>query len=138
MFGWSVLGQTSFSLDYRVSQPWDVVTKDVFVWEPKGDQGANLISKAAEYDVNDLLCRNQSLSDYDVSPWLNRIKARTLIIHVKNDQWLMYSTAEEAAKQIPGAKLVSFEDPLAHYAVFRGPNVLRKDVEEFLREIGLK
>ncbi|MBI5572085.1 MAG: alpha/beta fold hydrolase [Desulfomonile tiedjei] len=138
MFGWSVLGQTSFSLDFRVKQPWDVVTKDVFVWEPKGDEGGNLISKAAEYDVNDLLCRNLSLKDYDLSLGLSRIKARTLIIHVKNDQWLMYSTAEEAAKQIPGAKLVSFEDPLAHYAVFRGPNVMKKEVEAFFGEIGLK
>jgi homoserine O-acetyltransferase/O-succinyltransferase len=138
MFGWSVLGQTSLSFDYRVKQPWDEVKKEVFVWEPTGDEGANLKSKAAEYDVNDLLCRNRSLSDYDVSPWLNRIKARTLIIHVKNDQWLLYSTAEEAAKQIPGATLVSFSDPLAHYAVFRAPNVMEKEVAAFFQEIGLK
>jgi len=138
MFGWSVLGETGYGFDFRVKQKWDEVKKEVFFWEPKGDEGANLISKAKDFDVNDLLFRNQCLEGYDINDQLGRIKARTLILHVKNDQWLRYIMAEEAASKIKGAKLVGYESPLAHYAVFRGPNVCKDDVMAFLKEIGMK
>jgi len=52
---------------------------------------------------------------------------------VENDQWLRYVTAEEAVKNIKGAKLVGFESPLAHYAVFRGPNMVMIEVIDFLK-----
>jgi len=138
MFGWSVLGETGFGFDFRVKQKWDEVKKEVFYWEPKGDEGANLISKARDFDVDDLLGRNQCLEDYNVKDQLGRIKAKTLILHVKNDQWLRYVLAEEAASRIKGAKLVGYDSPLAHYAVFRGPNVCKEDVLPFFKEIGVK
>jgi homoserine acetyltransferase len=138
MFGWSVLGETGYSFDFRVKQPWDEVKKEVFYWEPKGDEGANLISKGKEFDVDDLIFRNQTLDGYDINDQLGRIKAKTLILHVKNDQWLRYILAEGAASKIKGAKLVGFEHPLAHYAVFRGPNVCKDAVIEFFKEIGMK
>jgi homoserine O-acetyltransferase/O-succinyltransferase len=138
MFGWSVLGETGYSFDFRVKQPWDEVKKEVFYWEPKGDEGANLISKAKDFDVDDLIFRNQTLDGYDINDQLGRIKAKTLILHVKNDQWLRYVLAEGAASKIKGAKLVGFEHPLAHYAVFRGPNVCKDAVIEFFKEIGMK
>ncbi len=138
MFGWSVLGQSSFTFDFRSKQKWDKVKADVFYWEPKDGEGVNLAKKANEYDVNDLLFRNRALDSYNIDGFLASIKAKTLILHVKNDQWLMYSSAEQAAKKIPGAKLASFESPLAHYAIFRAPNVLRKEVAEFFREIGMQ
>ncbi|HTY23641.1 MAG TPA: hypothetical protein VMC85_10955, partial [Desulfomonilaceae bacterium] len=124
--------------DLRAKQPWDVVKKDVFYWDPKGDEGAKLVSKAKEFDVNDLLFRNMSGGQYNINDRLPKIKAKTLIVHVKNDQWLRYILAEEAAKQIPGAKLASFESPLAHYAVFRAPNVVKEDVMAFFKEIGMQ
>jgi homoserine O-acetyltransferase len=138
MFGWSVLGETGYSFDFRVKQPWDEVRKEVFYWEPKGDEGANLISKAKDFDVDDLIFRNQTLDGYDINDQLGQIKAKTLILHVKNDQWLRYILAEGAASKIKGAKLVGFEHPLAHYAVFRGPNVCKDAVIEFFKEIGMK
>lgn len=138
MFGWSVLGETGYSFDFRVKQPWEEVKKEVFYWEPKGDEGANLISKAKDFDVDDLIFRNQTLDGYDINDQLGRIKAKTLILHVKNDQWLRYILAEGAASKIKGAKLVGFEHPLAHYAVFRGPNVCKDAVIEFFKEIGMK
>jgi homoserine acetyltransferase len=138
MFGWSVLGETGYSFDYRVKQPWDVVKKEVFYWEPKDGEGANLISKAKDFDVDDLLFRNQVLENYDINDQLGRITAKTLTLHVKNDQWLRYILAEEAASKIKGAKLVGFESPLAHYAVFRAPNVCKDAVIEFFKEIGMK
>ena len=135
MFGWSVLGQTGLSFDFRNQQSWDVVKKDVFYWEPKGDEGANLLKKANDFDVNDLIYRNQAGDRYNINDQLHRIKAKTLIIHVENDQWLRYEMAKEAAKKIKGAKLVGFESPLAHYAVFRAPNMVMIEVIDFMKQV---
>jgi homoserine acetyltransferase len=138
MFGWSVLGQSGLSFDLRAKQGWDVVKKEVFYWKPAGNEGANLISKAADFDVIDLLYRNQSGAVFKIDDQLGRIKAKTMILHVKNDQWLRLVLAEEAQKKIAGAKLESFDSPLAHYAVFQAPNILKDKVEAFFKEIGLK
>jgi homoserine O-acetyltransferase len=138
MFGWSILGETGFTFDFRVKQKWDEVKKEVFYWEPTGDEGANLVSKAKDFDVDDLLFRNQALENYDISDQLGRIKAKTLILHVKTDQWLRYVLAEEAASKIKGAKLVGYESPLAHYGIFRAPNVCKEAVMSFFTEIGMK
>ncbi len=137
MFGWSVLNQSGLSFDFRVTQSWDVVRKEVFYWDPGTGDGAKLVKKAEDYDVNDLLYRNQVLDEYDISGQLHRVKARTLIIHVKNDQWLRYITAEESAKKIKGAKLVGFESPLSHYAIFRAPNtdMVKEKIMGFFDEI---
>ena len=133
MFGWSVLGQSGLSFDLRAKQSWDTVKKDVFFWKPEGDEGAKLVQKAKDYDVNDLLYRNMAGDTFNINDQLHRIKAKTLIIHVENDQWLRYVTAQEAVKNIKGAKLVAFESPLAHYAVFRGPNMVMIEVIDFLK-----
>ena len=135
MFGWSVLGQTGLSFDFRNQQSWDVVKKDVFYWEPEGEEGANLLKKANDFDVNDLIYRNQAGDRYNINDQLHRIKAKTLIIHVENDQWLRYEMAKEAAKKIKGAKLVGFESPLAHYAVFRAPNMVMIEVIDFMKQV---
>jgi homoserine acetyltransferase len=138
MFGWSILGHTAFSFDFRAKQSWDDVKKEVFFLDPKGDEGANLISKAKDYDANDLLLRNQAGDRFNVNDQLDRIKAKTLILHVKNDQWLRYVNAEEASQKVKGAKLAGFEDPLCHYAIFRAPNVLKDQVKAFFKEIGME
>lgn len=138
MFGWSVLGQSGLSFDLRAMQPWDKVKGEVFFWEPKNGEGANLVSKAHDFDVNDLLYRNHAGTTFDIEAELPKIKAKTLILHVKNDQWLRHVTAEAAVQKIPGATLVSFESPLAHYAIFQAPNILKEDVLTFFKTIGLQ
>lgn len=138
MFGWSILKQTGLTFDLRIQQGMDAVKKEIFLWEPKGDQGANLISQGKDYDVNDLLYRNQAGDQFDIRNQLQGVKAKTLIVHIKNDQWLRYVLAEEAAKKIPGSKLESFESPLAHYAVFQAPNVLQEQIKGFFKEIGMQ
>jgi homoserine acetyltransferase len=138
MFGWSILGHTGLSFDFRAKQSWDVVKKEVFFWNPKGEEGGNLISKAKDFDAIDLLYRNQAGDGYSIKDQLGRIKAKALILHVKNDQWLRFIQAEEAAKLIKGAKLEGFESPMAHYAVFQGPNVLKEKVKTFFKEIGME
>ena len=138
MFGWSIIFQTGLTFDFRVKQPWNVVEKEVFFWDPKGAEGANLVQRAKDFDVNDLLFRNMAGDTFDISEYVPKIKVKTLIIHVKTDQWLRYVHAEEAAKKIPGAKLVGFESPLAHYAVFQAPNVVKDDIVAFFKEIGMQ
>ena len=122
MFGWSILGQTGLAFDFRNGQPWDVVKKDVFYWEPKGDEGVKLQAKAKDFDVNDLLLRNQATAaKYDINPHLDQIKAKALIIHVENDQWLRYQMAEKSGCCYQRRETGGIESPLAHYAVFRAP-----------------
>lgn len=138
MFGWSVLGHTGHSFEKRVREPWSEVKQNVFYWEPEGDQGAALQSRAADYDVNDLLYRNRALETFDLNPYLGDVTADTLILHVANDQWLLRSRAEKAARMIPGAGLATAESPLAHYGGLQLPNLLRGEVEAFLEEIGMR
>ena len=138
MFGWSILMHNAMDLDFRIAQGWDEVKKEVFYWEPKDDEGLMLREKARNYDVNDLLLRNGSQDRFHLDEHLPGIKAKTLVLHVKSDLWLRAGPAENSAKKIPGARYSSFESPLAHYGVFRAPNVLREDVLSFLGEIGLK
>jgi homoserine acetyltransferase len=138
MFGWSILRHTGLSFDMRVRQGPDIVKKEVFYWEPQGDQGVDLTGTGKDFDVNDLLYRNQAGNLFDIRDQLQRIKARTLILHVRNDQWLRHVLAEEAVKMIPGSKLESMESPLAHYALFRAPNVLKEQIRFFFKEIGMQ
>ncbi len=131
MFNWSVLGLTGYDLDYRSTQPWDAVVKEVFYWNPEGDQSANLKKKAEQFDAVDLWYRNHAGSIYNINEELDRITARTLIIHVTNDNWLLYGKAQTAAARIAGAQLLSFESPIAHYAVFNAPNRYRDVIGAF-------
>ncbi len=138
MFGWSILGESAFDFDFRSIQKWDKIEKDVFYWEPKGDQGKNLLKKAADYDVIDLLYRNQRMDVFNIDGQLGLIKAKTLVINVQNDNWIRTAVAKETVKKIKGAKLVTFPSPLAHYAVFRGPNKVKDEVAAFFKEIGMQ
>lgn len=138
MFGWSILMHNGMDLDFRIAQGWHEVKREVFYWEPKDDEGLMLREKARNYDVNDLILRNGSQDRFDLDDHLPSIKAKTLVLHVKNDLWLRVSLAQQAAQKIPGARFASFDSPLAHYGVFRAPHVLKNEVLSFLREIDLK
>lgn len=136
-FGWSVIGHTGESLNKRVNENYDDVRKEVFSWDKGGGYGANL-ERRTEMDANELILRNEGIHSLDLWPYLPGIKAKTLIIHVANDQWVLLAPTQTAAKMIPGAKLATFEHPRAHYAGAAGPNTVRPDVEAFFKEIGLR
>jgi homoserine acetyltransferase len=138
MFGWSILMHNGLDLDFRIDQGWEEVQKEVFSWEPEGNAGSTLRQMARDYDVNDLIIRNSSQDKFDIDQCLAGIQCPALVLHVANDLWLRSKLAERSANRMPKAEFASFESPLAHYAVFRAPNVLRAKVEEFFKTIGLK
>lgn len=138
MFGWSLLAQSGFGYDMRVRQGWQAVEPEVFYWNPQRGQNSGLEIPAQDYDVNDLLYRNQAGDGYDIHDDLSRIQAKTLIIHVANDQWLRLIQAQKTAAAIRDARLLSFESPMAHYGGFTAPNVMKPEIEAWFKEIGLQ
>jgi pimeloyl-ACP methyl ester carboxylesterase len=142
-FHWSQLLLTGFDLDFRQSTGWDAVSKDVFAWrqDPRLGKniGANLKRMAAQFDAVDLWYRDTVGELHNVDKLLPGMKPRTLVAHVDNDLWLMGSDARKAAEVIPGGLYASFSDPIAHYAVFKAPNVLKDNqtFSAFMRSTGV-
>ena len=135
MFGWSILMHNGFDLDFRIDQGWHEVQKEVFSWEPKGDEGLLLRQKARDYDVIDLLYRNGLQADFDLDPYLPSILCPALILHCTNDLWLRIKLAEQSADRIPAARFVPYEDRWAHYSVFRSVHRVKDAVQAFMDEI---
>jgi len=106
----------------------------VFYWQPKGDETAAFIARTKSEDAVDFWYRNASGWSFNIVKDLKRITARTMVMHVTNDNWLMVANAERAAGEVKGAQFVSFPDPLAHYGVFRAaavnPEVFKAFVED--------
>jgi homoserine acetyltransferase len=136
-FLWSILQLTGYSFEYRSAQPWENVQKEVFYWEPEGDQTAAWTARTQREDPNDFWYRNAGGWTYNINDYLQDITARTLVIHIENDNWLMVENAKAAAAKVPGAGFISFPDPTAHYGVFKAPNVLHDQVKSFVDDTAL-
>lgn len=134
MFGWSILFHSAMSFDHRIEAGWEAVQKEAFAWEMHGKEGAILVPYGRNYDAIDLLYRNRAGEAFDVTGRLDRIRARTLILHVANDHWVRLCMARRAHERIPGSRLCSFEHPLGHYALFQAPSVFRDTIRSFLEE----
>jgi homoserine O-acetyltransferase len=118
-FGWSILSLTGYEFDFRSTQDWKVVQPDVFYWAPPdANASKSVIARAKIFDAVDLVWRNRTGETYNMNNELGRIQARTMVMHIENDQWLNYSLAKRAASRIPGAELISESSPVAHYGVF--------------------
>lgn len=142
-FHWSALSITGYDLNYRQSLGWPAVSKEVFTWEPDPgmgpNAGANLKNLAKIFDGVDLWYRDTVGEIHNVNKLLPQIKARTLVVHIENDQWLISDKAKAAVQSIPGAQYVSFPDPTAHYAVFKALNTLKSNpiFDTYMRDIGV-
>ncbi len=118
-FGWSVLGLTGYDFGFRTTQSFAAVQPEVFYWSPPNEKaGTSVINRAKLYDAVDLVWRNRVGEIHNLNPDLGRIQSRTLVMHIRNDQWLNFKLAEKAVERIPGADLISEESPVAHYGVF--------------------
>ena len=142
-FHWSQLLLTGYDLNFRQTLGWDEVSKDVFTWKDDPRLGnnvaVNLKRMAGQFDAVDLWYRDTVGELHNVDKLLPGMKARALVVHVDNDQWLMGSDARKASEEIPGGMYASFKDPIAHYAVFKAPNELKgnQTFDSFLRTIGV-
>jgi homoserine acetyltransferase len=142
-FHWSMLSLTGYQLNYRQSLGWEAVSKEVFTWnsDPRmgKDGGANLKRLANQFDAVDLWYRDTVGEIHNINKLLPGMKARTLVVHIDNDQWLISDKAKEAAQAIPGGQYVGFSDQTAHYAVFKAPNTLKTNpiFDTFMRDIGV-
>ena len=142
-FHWSMLSLTGYDLNYRQSLGWPTVSRDVFTWVPDPsmgkDAGANLKNLASMFDAVDLWYRDTVGEIHNINKLLPGMKARTLVVHVNNDQWLTFDKAQAAAQAIPGGQYVGFNSPIAHYAVFKAPNELKDNpiFNTFMRDIGV-
>ncbi len=127
-FGWSVLGLTGYDFAYRTTQSFAAVQPEVFYWDPPNEKaGSSVITRAKLYDAVDLVWRNRVGEIHNVNPYLDRIQARTMVMHITNDQWLNYKLAERAVDRIPGAQIIAEESPVAHYGVFSIINNRKND-----------
>ncbi len=133
-FMWSVLQHTGYTFPVRAATPWSTLQKEVFYWEPKGDESRTYIDRTKAEDPVDYWYRNASGFNYNINKELKRVKARTLVVHIQTDQWLMIENARKAAAAVPGAGFASFPDPTAHYGVFKAPNVLRGTIQAFVED----
>jgi homoserine acetyltransferase len=131
-FMWSRLQLTGFSFPVRTATPWPQLEREVFHWEPKGNQSAAWIARVKNEDPVDFWYRNDAGFNYNIDKDLHRIKARTLVVHIETDKWLLIENARRAAKAVDGAVFASFADPTAHYAVFKAPNVLKDTIKAFV------
>ncbi len=131
-FMWSTLQLTGYTFPVRSATPWKTLQKEVFYWEPKGDETATYIARVKNEDAVDYWYRNNAGFNYNITGELKRIKARTLVVHVTNDQWLMVENARKAAAAVPGAYFATLSDPGAHYGVFRAPNILKDTIGAFI------
>lgn len=127
-FGWSVLGLTGYDFAYRTSQNFASVQPEVFYWDPPNEKaGSSVTNRAKLYDAVDLVWRNRVGETYNINPYLGRIRARTLVMHITNDLWLNFKLAERAVDRVPGAQLIAEESPVAHYGVFSIINHRKND-----------
>jgi len=131
-FMWSTLQLTGLTFPVRSATPWKNIQREVFYWEPKGDETAAWIGRVKSEDAVDYWYRNNGGFSYNINRELKRIKARTLVVHVQNDQWLMVQNARKAAAEVPDALFATLSDPGAHYGVFKAPNVLKDTIAAFI------
>lgn len=131
-FMWSRLQLTGFTFPIRTATPWPQLEREVFHWEPTGNQSAAWIARVKDEDPVDFWYRNDAGFNYNINKDLKRIKGRTLVVHVETDKWLIVENARQAAKAVDGAAFASFADPTAHYAVFKAPNVLKDTIKAFV------
>lgn len=131
MFGWSILKQSAFVDEFRCKQSFDDYILEGFDWDKSrrvidtlGKEpgwGQKLFDLSLTTDANDMIWRNHCQAMFNVENDLNRIQARTEIIHVETDQWIQPHIARRSADGVKNSKLHTFSHDFGHYGVFQAP-----------------
>ena len=89
------------------------------------------------YDAVELVWRNRVGEIHNINPYLDRIRSRTLVMHITNDLWLNFKLAQRTVDKIPGADRIAEESPVAHYGVFSIINNRKHDAKlvAFLEDV---
>jgi homoserine acetyltransferase len=89
------------------------------------------------YDAVGLVWRNRVGEIHNINPYLDRIRSRTLVMHITNDLWLNFKLAQRTVDKIPGADLIAEESPVAHYGMFSIINNRKHDAKlvAFLEDV---
>ncbi len=92
-------------------------------------------NEGLQTDANDVIWRNEASMSYDLSSELSKIKAKTLVIGVNQDQYFPpHIDVIPLSKAIKGSKLCLYDSLLGHLGsseIIKAKNV----IEEFLSEI---
>src|SRR5436190_4303638 len=84
------------------------VQPEVFYWDaPNEKAGSSVTNRAKIYDAVDLVWRNRVGEQHNINADLRRIRSRTLVMHITNDQWLNFKLAQQAVDKVPGADLIA-------------------------------
>ena len=122
-----------YTFPVRSATPWkNTAARSVLLGAERRRDRAPGSGACKSEDAVDYWYRNNGGFSYNINKELKRIKARTLVVHVQNDQWLMVENARKAAAAVPGALFATLSDPGAHYGVFRAPNILKDTIGAFI------
>lgn len=114
-----------FSHEYY-SDTWK--TKDELL---KGLKDVGLGSD--KMDANDIVWREEAMMNFSVTKNLPKVKAKTLVIGVIEDEIFPPSSYKAIADAIPGAKVFDYKSALGHIGCARELIKARKVIEEFLK-----
>ena len=118
-FGWSVLGLTGYDFGLQDDPELRVgAARSLLLGSAEREGRLSVTNRAKLYDAVDLVWRNRVGETHNINPYLGRIQARTLVMHITNDLWLNFKLAQKAVDRVPGADLIAEESPVAHYGVF--------------------
>jgi homoserine acetyltransferase len=143
MFAWSILKQSAYVDEFRVTQSYNDYMLEAFDWVKSKEAVKTLGKKecfsqklfdiALAVDSNDLIFRNKCQAVFNIEDKLDRIKSDTLIFHVNTDQWIRPHIAKQACRGIKDAQLVLFDNDFGHYAVFMIPGKYKDKIVEFMK-----
>ncbi len=102
--------------------------------EEIGDAMDEFAEESLEQDVNDIVYRNNSSLDFDLTDDLANISAKVLIIAINQDKYFPPSLdAIPMSKLIKNNKLVIFDSLMGHVGSYE-LNKIEEEIEEFIKE----
>jgi len=88
---------------------------------------------SAKADANDAIWREEALMNFNVTKQLPNVKARTLVIGVKEDELFPPSSIRPIAEAIPEAQVFSYDSILGHLGCALDLGKASKAITDFLK-----
>lgn len=118
---------------YPYGLSWDEYRNNM-TNEEIGEAMAEFAEESLVQDVNDVVYRNNSSLDFDLTDDLSNITAKVLIIAINQDRYFPpYLDAVPMSKLIKDNKLVIFDSLMGHVGSYE-LNKIECELEEFISE----